>query len=139
MRNFVVIFFTFVSGFFALNVNATKVSPEYLVGLWSMEGKEKCESEGFEYVAFFADGTFKTGKRGRVESVGFWRLYEEDDEFDLHMVTSLGFFGEEYAEFKGRFSYLDLKALPFSITEDEFDGVASFGGDLERFHAARCK
>ena len=139
MRNFVLILFAFAFGFFALNVNAAKVSPGYLVGLWSLEGKEKCGSESSEYTEFFADGTFKTGNLGRVESVGFWRLYKEDDDLDLHMVTSLGFFGEDFSDFKGSFTYLDLKALPLDVKEDEFEGVASFGGDLEKFTATRCK
>ena len=139
MRNFIVILLAFVFGFFALNATAAKVSPEYLIGLWSLEGKEQCDSDSLDYVEFFADGTFKTGNLAKVESVGYWRLYKEDDDLDLHMLTSLGFFGTDYAEFKGSFSYLDLKALPLNVRKDEFDGVASFGDDLEKFTATRCK
>lgn len=139
MHKTLLILLAFISVFCAFNVNAAKVSPEYLVGLWSLEGKEKCANEGFEYMAFFADGTFKSGKSGKVESVGFWRLYKEDNDIALHMVTSLGLFGKQYADFRDSFSYLDLKALPFTVKKDEFEGVASFGSDLERFTATRCK
>jgi hypothetical protein len=138
MRNFVHFLLAIIASFYFLSANAGKISPQYLVGLWSLEGEESCGSNDFEFVKFFVDGTFKTGRSGKVESVGFWRLYKEDDDIDLHMVTSLGFFGEAYSDFKGSFSYLDLKALPFSIEKNKFEGVASFGGDLERFSATRC-
>ena len=139
MRTHVLILLALVSGFLALNVNAAKVSPEYFIGLWSLEGKEKCNSKDLEYTEFFKDGTFKSGKLGKVEAVGFWRLYKDDGDINLHMITSLEFFGKDFADYEGQFTYLDMRALPISMTKDEFEGVASFGDDLERFKATRCK
>ena len=50
----------------------------------------------------------------------------------------LAFFGEEFAEYEGVFSYLKMTAIPTSVDKNEFKGVASFGEDLERFTASRC-
>ena len=113
--------------------------PGYLVGVWSLEGKGKCKTEGFEYVEFSADGTYKSGRLGRVELVGFWRMHSNDDDIDIHVVTSLAFFGDEFSQYEGVFSYLNMSTVPTSVEKDEIKGVASFGDDLERFTASRCK
>ena len=118
-----------------LGVLAADLSPDYLKGLWSLEGKDKCGAD-VEYILFADDGTFKTGRLNRIETVGFYRI--EDDLIDLHMVGSLALFSDKLSPFDGQFQYFHMRTLPTSVSDNEFQGVASFGGDLERFAAARC-
>lgn len=139
MRNFLLALSVFSLSLFTLHANAGKMPPGFLVGTWSLEGKKKCSDPNLEYVEFHADGTYKSGHNGRVELVGFWRMHSRDDDIEFHVVTSLAFFGEEFAQYEGQFEYLNLSAVPTDISENEFKGVTTAGDDLERFTASRCK
>lgn len=114
-----------------------KLAPEYLHGLWSLDGAEKCTQGGGEYFLFEKDGTFKQGRLDRVETAGFWRL--DGDEIVFHMVGSFSLFSEKDEEREGRFQYFRMRSLPINLSKDAFSGVASFGeGKLEKFDVARC-
>ena len=70
----------------AHTASAAELSAEYLEGRWSLDGKEACGSDKFEYVLFRKDGLLETGNSGRAHGAGFWEIREDDVMF--HLSTS---------------------------------------------------
>lgn len=115
---------------------AQDVSPDFLVGVWSFQGKENCGVTGAEHIAFLEQGTFELGRKGTVDMVGFWEL--EDNRIDLHMVGSPYRFDDSLVQVKGQYGYAHLPVFTFDVEENAFDAVVPHEGEVRKRTAHRC-
>ena len=108
----------------------------YLNGTWAIDGSEACGSDATEHWTFDDNGTFSTVQGDQPTAVGFWHLL--DDRLDLHMVSSLAFFGDQLQPFAGQYTYYYAQALLFDIEDQAFRMVAYMSGQLRGSNLARC-
>jgi len=108
----------------------------HLVGTWVIGGADACDTAGSEHFVFNADGSFSTVQDGQPTAVGFWQI--EDDQLDLHIVSSPASFGEHLAPFAGQYGYYHLNALLFDATQQTLRMVASLDGELRGANLTRC-
>jgi len=122
---------------FAVLADEIKLTPQYLVGTWSLGGKDVCGRQDVEYVALRQNGTFEAGIFGTVDMVGFWQVV--NDSVELHGLhkpnpsqTSLAFIGDRY-------SYAYAQAVIFIRDRDTMDFVTGVGDDMGKRTAYRCR
>ncbi len=115
----------------------TPLSVDYLLGAWSLDGKEACGSADYRYVQMKKNGTLEVGQGNHVTRVGFWNIMNEDIivAHTLRAPTQ----GEEYHPFlRDTFRYERMAAQVLSIEPDAFS--ISVGSDLDKqgFTLTRC-
>ena len=122
---------------FASVVNALEISPEYLDGVWTLESKDNCGLQEFEYITFRANSTLEGSRFGAVGSVGFWR--QSGDLLQAHLVTSPAHFDDALRDFQGYFDYFPVKMLTFDLMVDSFEAVGMIGDQMRKVSLFRCK
>ena len=63
-----------------------KLTPGFLGGKWSTEGKQGCGSATTQYVILHANGTMEVGRGDTPMSVGFWSV--RDNVITLHLLVA---------------------------------------------------
>ncbi len=117
-------------------VNAAELTAQYLEGLWSLDGKEQCGSDNFEYVRFRADGYLETGDDGRAHGAGFWEL--KDQEVTFHLSTSPAFHREDLKGYGGVYDQFDIRVLTYNVENDEFGAIGLLADQVARATFSRC-
>ncbi len=108
----------------------------YLAGTWAVGGAEACGAATTEHITFDANGTFTTIQDNHPTATGFWQL--DDDNLDLHMVSSPAFFSDQLQPFTGQYTYYYAQALLFDVEDQTFRMVAYMAGQLRGANLARC-
>jgi hypothetical protein len=108
----------------------------YLTGTWGIGSLEACGAPTTELITFDASGSFGAAQGGQPTGLGFWQL--NDDQLDLHMVSSPAFFGDHLQPFSGQYGYYRVQALLFDIQEHAFRMVAYMNGQLRGANLVRC-
>lgn len=118
---------------------ADKVSPDYLVGRWSLEGQPACHGPmpDAEFIIFDRDGGFRSYRRGQLESAGFWHLGDEYMEF--HVVSSAGILNPELKEYIGSFSMASIDAMETKVEKDHLELAVRLGDKMDHWKLDRCK
>jgi len=113
----------------------------YLVGNWAIGTMEqKCADAESERFVFHKNGTFEASRSNKAEAVGFWRI--DGDMVCLDFISSGGFFQDIHAQLKAlenRFSYFQVKLVPFNVEENRFEAVGILGDQVNKGVAIRCK
>lgn len=123
----------------ASGAGAEGLDAGYFAGNWELNVDGKCGQEDAEFIHVRANGTFDYGRRGKVESVGFWRI--DGDVVMLEMLTSPAYFEDianELKDYHGLYGYYPVRAMTFDIQKDRFGAVASIGSLMSKFTAHRC-
>ena len=102
--------------------NAADMDTDYLVGNWAIGTTEqKCTDVESERFVFRKNGTFGAFRSNKAEAVGFWQI--DGDMVRLDFISSGGFFQDIHAQLKAlenRFSYFQVKLVPFNVEENRF-------------------
>jgi len=121
--------------------NAADMDINYLVGNWAIGTTEqKCADAESERFAFRRNGTFEASRANKAEAVGFWQI--DGDMVYLDFISSGGFFQDIHAQLKAledRFSYFQVKLVPFNVEENRFEAVGILGDQVNKGVAVRCK
>ena len=80
------------------------IAVDYLIGIWSLDGKDQCESASDgRLMKFDPDGTFKSVRAGHIDLLGFYMLAE--NSIELHMLVAPDSGYSNVTGFVSRFSY----------------------------------
>jgi hypothetical protein len=105
------------------------ITPDYLQGTWSLDGKTGCGSgDSSHYVLFRNNGTLEVGQAGRVQRVGFWRI--SGDAIVANTLTAPTT-TEEYHPFFGD-SYRYEYVAPQVVKVEPGSFAVLIGSDLEK-------
>lgn len=126
-----------VSAVGAETIKPDMVAPDYLVGRWSLEGKNSCGAQNAENVEFMANEVFHLDRGQRVDAVGFWRVM--GNRVELHLVTSPHRISGAHPEYEGMFDYADLAIYVFDAEKDSFEAVVADGDEVHKRIAYRCQ
>jgi len=130
----------FMIGLFS-TANAADMDINYLVGNWAIGTTEqKCADAESERFVFRKNGTFEASRSNKAEVVGFWQI--DGDMVRLDFISSGGFFQDIHAQLKAlenRFSYFQVKLVPFNVEENRFEAVGILGDQVNKGVAVRCK
>ena len=110
---------------------------DYLVGNWSLEGSDRCNTAGVEHIAFRADDTLTLGRGGPADAVGFFEI--SGDRLDLHLVASPHRINPALPGYEGRYGYGHLAVFVFDAEQESFQAIVPFEDDVRRRTAYRCK
>jgi len=121
---------------YILGVQATAISaagtvaltPDYLHGTWSLDGKVGCGSSNARYVQFRNKGTLEVGQGGGVRRVGFWHLI--DDVIVANTLTAPNVSEDYHPFFRDSYRYEYVAPRVVHIEADSFAVV--IGSDLEK-------
>ena len=121
--------------------NAMDMNADYLVGNWAIGTTgQKCTDVESENFVFRKNGTFEVSRANKAEAVGFWRI--AGDMVRLDFISSGGFFQDIHAQLKAlenRFSYFQVKLVPFNVEENRFEAVGILGDQINKGVAVRCE
>jgi hypothetical protein len=116
---------------------ADKVTPEYLVGTWSLEGPAACGKADGEYLTFSGDGGFHAYQGGRLRATGFWHLADQYLEF--YVVSSAAIIDPELDEYVGYFSMAEINALETKVEKNRLELAVRLEERLDHWKLDRCK
>jgi hypothetical protein len=120
----------------AHTTHAAEISTDYLDGLWSLDGKEACGTDNYEYVALRADGVVETGDDGRPHGAGFWELKE--GEMTFHLSTSPAFHRDDLKGVGGVYDNFDIRVITYNVEADQFGAIGLLGKEVARATFTRC-
>ncbi len=120
----------------AQTASAAEFSAEYVEGLWSLDGKQACGTDSFEYVNFRADGVLETGNRGKTGGAGFWELKESEVVF--HLASSPAFHHKDLEGLGGVYDHFDIRVLTYNVEDDQFGAIGLLGNQVARATFSRC-
>lgn len=127
-----------LAGFASTGASAeVALGKDYLVGTWSLEGSDRCQTAGAENIAFRADDTLILGRGGPADAVGFFQI--ADNRLDLHVVASPHRIRGNLPQHEGIYGYGHLPVFLFDVEQDSFEAIVPFDGDVRRRTAHRCK
>ena len=115
----------------------TALGPDYLVGRWSLEGADRCNTVGAEHIELGADDTFKVDRGRQVDVIGFWEL--SGNRIDLHLVASPHRITAVLSDYPGRYGYDNLPVFAFDAQADSFEAVVPFGEEVRKRTVHRCR
>jgi hypothetical protein len=116
---------------------AERVSADYLVGTWSLDGEAGCGQKDAEKVVIDKDGAFRSYRRGRLESSGMWHVGGQYLAF--HVVSSAALLSENFVDYSGLFSSADIEALETKVEPDHLELAVRLGDVLRHWKLDRCK
>ena len=116
---------------------AERVTPDYLVGTWSLDGKTACGTPNFEHIVFDRDGGFRNYRRGRLLSAGLWHMGDEYLEF--HIVSGAAKHNPELKEFLGYFSMASIDAMETKVEKNRLELAVKLGDKMAHWELDRCK
>jgi len=116
---------------------ADKVTAEYLVGTWSLEGPAACGKADGEYLKFSSDGGFHAYQGGRLRATGFWHLADQYLEF--YVVSSAAIIDPELDEYVGYFSMAEINALETKVEKNRLELAVRLAERLDHWKLDRCK
>ena len=116
---------------------ADAISPDYLIGTWSLDGASACGQADLEHIVFERDGAFRSYRRGQLESAGFWHL--DDDDLSFHVVSSAARLSPDLAGYEGYYSMAEIDTLAIKVERNHLELVARVGGDMDHWKLDRCK
>jgi hypothetical protein len=120
---------------------AADLTPAYLEGNWLLGDTEQdCNNPDAEYLVVRKNGTFETGRGGRAEITGFWKIV--GDAVELEMVTSPGFFQDimkEASALQGQYFYLKALMITYDLTDKSFKAIGLLGEEYRKTVALRCE
>jgi hypothetical protein len=126
---------------FPFGIYAADLTPAYLEGNWLLgDTAQNCNDPDAEYLLIRKNGTFETGRGGRAEMTGFWRIVGEAVE--LNLVTTPAFFQDivkEASTLEDQFFYLKALVIPYDITDKGFKAIGLLGEQYRKTVAVRCK
>jgi hypothetical protein len=117
----------------------TLLTPDYLIGSWSLNGKAGCGSPDARYVLFRDNGTVEVGEGNAVARVGFWKIV--DDTIVGHTLTAPLEHEEYHPFFQDSYRY---EYMAPRVVQTEADAFAvTIGSDIEKqkeqYTLTRCK
>ncbi len=115
---------------------ADKVTGDYLVGKWSLEGKPACDVPDFEHIVFDRDGAFRSYRRGRLEAAGLWHI--GDDYVEFHVVSSAARINPELKEYVGYFAMASIEGLETKVEKNHLELAVKSNGKLDHWRLDRC-
>lgn len=104
------------------------VSPEYLRGMWSFDGKTGCGSSNARYVLFRANGTLEVGQGNQVQRVGFWKIV--DNSIVANTLTAPNATEEYHPFFRDSYRYEYVAPRVVKMEPDSF--AVEMGSDIEK-------
>ena len=113
----------------AAGAGNTQISPDYLQGKWSLDGKDGCTSDASKYVLFRNNGTVEVGQGSRVTRVGFWKM-TSDNTIVGHTLTSPTHHEDYHPFFRDSYRYEYMSPQVVSAEQDTFS--VTIGSDLEK-------
>jgi len=116
---------------------ADKVTADYLVGTWSLEGPAACGKADGEYLTFSGDGGFHAYQGGRLRATGFWHLADQYLEF--YVVSSAAIIDPELDEYIGYFSMAEINALETKVEKNRLELAVRLEERLDHWKLDRCK
>jgi hypothetical protein len=126
---------------FPFGIYAADLTPAYLEGSWLVGDTEPdCNDSDAEYLVIRKNGTFETGRGGRAEITGFWKIV--GDAVELEMVTSPGYFQDiikEASTLQDQYFYVKARMIIFDLTDKSFMAIGLLGEDYHKTIALRCK
>ena len=129
---------TLLTGIVSSGVSAeATLAKDYLLGTWSLEGKDRCQTAGAEHVEFSADDTMTLRRGGPADAVGFFEI--SGDRLDLHLVASPHRINSALPDYEGRYDYGHLAVFVFDAEQGSFEAIVPFEDDVRRRTAHRCK
>jgi hypothetical protein len=138
---FAVIILLILTCSFPFGGYAADLTPAYLEGMWLLGDTVKdCNDPDAEYLVVRKNGTFETGRGGRAEITGFWKII--GDAVVLDMVTSPGFFKdiiEEASALQDQYFYLEARMIIFDQKDKSFKAIGLLGEEYRKTKALRCK
>jgi hypothetical protein len=116
-----------------------KVTADYLTGRWSLEGAPACHGTmpDSEFIIFDRDGGFRSYRRGRLESAGFWHL--GDDYIEFHIVSSVGILNPDLKEYVGSYSMASIDAMETKVERNHLELAVKLGDKMDHWKLDRCK
>lgn len=115
---------------------ADRVTPDYLAGTWSLEGKPACGTPVFEHIVIDRDGSFRNYRRGQLLSAGLWHI--GDDYIEFHIVTSAAKHNPDLKEFLGYFSMVSIDALETKVERNRLELAVKVGDKMDHWILDRC-
>jgi hypothetical protein len=109
-------------------VEPVEMTPDYLRGTWSLDGKAGCGSSNARYVMFRNNGTLEVGQGGEVRRVGFWHLVE--DAIVANTLTAPNVDADYHPFFRDSYRYEYVAPRVVRTEADSFAVV--IGSDLEK-------
>jgi len=116
---------------------ADRVTPDYLVGTWSLEGKPACGQPELEHIVIDRDGGFRNYRRGQLQAAGLWHI--GDDYIQFHIVSSAARLNPELKEYEGYFSMVQIDALETKVEKDRLELAVKAGQKMDHWELDRCK
>lgn len=115
------------------------LTPDYLVGSWSLDGKAGCSSANARYVLFRDNGTVEVGQDNEVARVGFWKI--ADDTIVAHTLVAPQEHEEYHPFFQDNYRY---EYIAPRVAKTEPDALTvTVGSDIEKQKSqhilTRCK
>ena len=118
---------------------ATKLDVDYLAGTWEINSDGTCGKKDAEQLMLSKNATFDYGRRGKIESVGFWRI--ENDVVVLEMLTSPAYFQDIANELKDytHHAIYSLRMMPLDMQQDSFNAVGVINDQMSKLALRRCR
>jgi hypothetical protein len=118
--------------------SAATFSDSYLQGRWTTGGAEGCDKLEHEQTVFHPNGTFTTEHGGKPMAVGFWHV--DEDRLEMQILTTEASLAPALAEaLPGDYHMLQVKALAFTINDNDFKMVQTINGELQGLDMVRCR
>ena len=115
---------------------APTLPADYLLGAWSLDGKDRCKSADARLIQFDRDGTFKSVKAGRIDVLGFYMLV--DNSIELHMLVAPDSGYANVTGFVGHFSYSYINAFIVRQEPDRLTVTTGPTGEEKSTLLDRC-
>lgn len=104
------------------------VTPDYLHGLWSFDGKTGCGSANSRYVLFRDNGTLEVGQGAQAQRVGFWNIV--DSAIVANTLTAPNTTEEYHPFFRDSYRYEYVAPRVVRVEQDSF--AVELGSDIEK-------
>ncbi len=113
-----------------------KLTADYLIGIWSLDSGGRCNPPDGRSIRFYRDGTFKSDKAGRVDTLGFYMVV--DNSIELHLLVAPDSGYANITGFVSRYSYSYINAFVVQLEPDELTVRTGPTGEEESTQLSRC-
>jgi hypothetical protein len=138
-RTLLMLFSLLTLSWFLPVANAAALDTAYLTGKWEINTAGACGKADAEKLIVHDNATFEYGRRGKIESVGFWRIKQNMVVFE--MLTSPSYFQDIANELKDytRHEVYSMQMMPLDMQQDQFSAVASIDDQMSKLVLQRCR
>lgn len=116
---------------------AERVTADYLVGTWSLDGKPACGRPDMEHIVFDRDGGFRNYRGGRLQAAGLWHL--GNDYIEFHVVSSAALINPDLDDYVGYFGMVSIDALETKVEKHRLELAVRTGDEMDHWELDRCK